>query len=736
MRVLTPFVATLLALTPALASARVVISEVMVHGAEFVELHNVGSDPVELRGYHLTGDVRFAFAHSTTLAPDGYLVLSVQGERSLREAYGDVTSAGELSGRPSRKGELRLFDHAGQLLDSLRYRAPATPNLSLQRIDPTSAYKGPLNWAPAQPSPGRENSAQGSLPVPAVDELSYPGGSLSPDQRGRISLRLFSPASEAVEVWADWRTRAKQGSVQLQPAGERGAGWSRLAASLPPFPNQSLVSFGLRVVKGGESKQLEDESVSREPLHFFVFDGRIDTSEFPLYCFELPPQEHTRLLERPERSRFPTSFVAIHRGGISAIQSGVKLQVRGGSWTRNWLKRAWVMTMPGSARYQGQRQLNLRSGWHDPTMLRDLMGFEAYRRAGVPSPRARWVRVHINGEFCGLFTEVEMIDARFLDRNGLSGGALYQARPPQRNSAKEKADGRAYETMAGYQVHWNKVTRPKQSYQDLRDFIEGYTSRSGEELEAYFRRELDVERYVSYLAVTVFISHWDSLIKNYYWVRDQEGTGKWTVIPWDLDRTWGDHFEGDGANSDPILLGTEARMIAGNRKWWNRLRDKFLSVPSFCDMLHNRIEALMRGPLESGRLINEMRRRTKAGHELLRLDRGAWGFYEREKRKEGDIYSKGAVSEAAFASGLEILERYTQMRSGYLRSSLRGYFASRPRSARLYAGTTVKTAAPEPEAESKDVQTPGDRDRSLLLWLSLALFGYVALGFARHRDFT
>ncbi|MBL4849549.1 MAG: CotH kinase family protein [Planctomycetes bacterium] len=720
-----------------LAQARLVINEVMPGGAEFIELHNTGADPIDLEGHHLVGTARYTFGRGQVISPGGFLVLSVQGQRALQLAYGSsVESAGELSGRPSRAGSLRLFDRAGKLLDSARYRQ-GRPGNSAQRVDPSTEYRGPLNWRDAEPSPGRANAVVESFSGLGLDDLTYPRDYVSPKEGVPITARLFFDPKEEVRVVVEWKTRTAEGEVELRPSETRTRGWIRMSGEIPAAPDQSLVSFTVRALSGTRVTRISEDPLRGGPLRYFVFGGGIELTKFPLYCLELPTQEHTRLLERPERHRFPASFVAVRPGGVADIRSNVKIQVRGGSWTRNWLKRAWVLTFPKSQRFEGQRQINLRSGWHDPTMLRDLMGFEAFRRAGVPSPQARWVRVHINGRFCGVFTEVEMIDGRFLQRNGMAGGDLYQARPAQRNSRKfEKADGRAYDTLASYRVNWNKVTRRDEGYQPLRDFIEGYHACSGDELEAFFRQELDVERYVSYLAVTTFISHWDSLIKNFYWVHDTEQSGKWIVIPWDLDRTWGDHFKGEGSNADPVLLGTKAYMIAGNRKWWNRLRDRFLSLPVFKDMLYNRLVELSQGALESTRLIHEMRNRFALGKGILLLDREEWGFYERHKSSDGvDVYTRGEVSEAEFKHGMDVLVRYTALRSGFLRRSVRTYFSGRPRGVRRESSVSPSATDKEFEGAGAEAEEAGERDRGILIVLALALFCYVALGKARQGSF-
>ena len=66
---------------------------------------------------------------------------------------------------------------------------------------------------------------------------------------------------------------------------------------------------------------------------------------------------------------------------------------------------------------------------------------------------------------------------------------------------------------------------------------------------------------------------------------------KWLVIPWDLDRTFGDLWRGsfDQANL-PLLLGTKPRP---GPTGWNRLEDRFLSEPILRTRFLNRLDELL-----------------------------------------------------------------------------------------------------------------------------------------------
>jgi len=45
----------------------------------------------------------------------------------------------------------------------------------------------------------------------------------------------------------------------------------------------------------------------------------------------------------------------------------------------------------------------------------------------------------------------------------------------------------------------------------------------------------------------MILSDWDGFFNNFFAYHDVHGSGKWTMYPWDQDKTWGHH---DGNNGE------------------------------------------------------------------------------------------------------------------------------------------------------------------------------------------
>ena len=80
-------------------------------------------------------------------------------------------------------------------------------------------------------------------------------------------------------------------------------------------------------------------------------------------------------------------------------------------------------------RFLGLRKISLDASWYDPTLLRDRLAYAYMRSHGVPAPCANSAELHINGQYYGLYKNVEYMDHEFLERvfsDELATGVLWK----------------------------------------------------------------------------------------------------------------------------------------------------------------------------------------------------------------------------------------------------------------------------------------------------------------------
>ena len=110
--------------------------------------------------------------------------------------------------------------------------------------------------------------------------------------------------------------------------------------------------------------------------------------------------------------------------------------------------------------YQGVKTFRLSQALRDPSMVREVLAYEIARKY-IPTPRANYTNLTINGEQRGLFVNVEAISEEFLQRNfGAADGSLFRANPEAKADEKDcsyKIGNLRYETnvncfMKGFEM--------------------------------------------------------------------------------------------------------------------------------------------------------------------------------------------------------------------------------------------------------------------------------------------
>ena len=329
-------------------------------------------------------------------------------------------------------------------------------------------------------------------------------------------------------------------------------------------------------------------------------------SNLPIYDIKMKASDLELMDMNPRAEEmYPATFTA---NGV--VYENVKIRYRG-QWARTWPKKPLKIFFNEDKPFEGQKRLNLNSSFRDPSFIRETLAYHIYRAAGAPASQSQLVRVHLNGEFRGLYVQVEQPDKAFLKRNDLKGLTIVKA-----SSRMKEADERTHATIEEYRMHYEQETQKEDEiYDELKQFCDGLASEK--DALAFFKKNVDLEKYINYLAATALAQNWDGYNKNHFLVYDAKGSKKWFVLPWDLDRALGDHWDWSfGRANLPLELGTQRLPgVTG----WNRMLDRFMSHPELRTRLANRIEELLRKEFTTEKLdpvIDQMHAAIKAEAEL------------------------------------------------------------------------------------------------------------------------
>ena len=596
--------------------ADIVISEVFynqpgsVETAEFVEVHNSGTETVDLSGWSFSEGIQFTFRDGQLLRAGDYVCV-VADLGAFLEEFPAGRSVGEYVGRLSNGGErLALFD--GQaIVDLVDYNDDEDwPSLadgegaSLELISVTESRCFPGNWAAGlPPTPSAENGAAGQPVRPMAYNVRVPDGVTSNDT-ALISARAYAPGGFD-RLYARLDVDGVVTEVDLADGGEDGderAGDGRYSANAPSYPSTTLAKFKVVMRVGEDEFEFPPGSDESDFYAWHVYDGEIETNSPIIWLYLSAPKiaelDSLAQIRSTGDPRYP-QFDKTHDAFLvldDKVHRKVAVRHRGGFASRHAgrLKYSWKFTMPDWDLYNGRESLMVQGNmhWDDRWMrgdngLQDKLCFMTFDRLGVPSPRTRFIRLMVNGEFFGYHVELEAIRSPFLERHGLTGsGDLYKhGRSFQAHhfplSPGDYPDPRAY----------TKKSNDRNDYSSIREFCEDLAAaRAGgpAAIQAYLEEATDVDNYRRYLAGIILSTHWDSTNNNIHVYKNDLDADRWMRFPWDMDITWGYSRRmpppTQGHNLHPYD-GTN--LSGGNEFGVSALRDAFLRVPEYRDLLHD-----------------------------------------------------------------------------------------------------------------------------------------------------
>lgn len=240
-----------------------------------------------------------------------------------------------------------------------------------------------------------------------------------------------------------------------------------------------------------------------------------------------------------DKSSFPVTV----RDGAAALRGRIEVK---GSFTRQTKKKSLLIKLDGG-QWRGQSRISLNGMGTDASMMREWLSWELMRALGMVIPETRYTRLAINGADHGLFLRIEWIDPGMFARAGLG------------------ADGEFYHpydgafcgdlTPASLQPErkcWFKLAPRDNDFASLRALTEELRAQPVDSFHELVERRFDAESVINWFAVNALVTETDTYNKNYFLYLSRK-TGRWLVVPWDYDLTFGRAFDPDRPFPHTIL---------------------------------------------------------------------------------------------------------------------------------------------------------------------------------------
>ena len=281
----------------------------------------------------------------------------------------------------------------------------------------------------------------------------------------------------------------------------------------------------------------------------------------------------------------PKVKAIVREGGVVYTNVEVHLKGSAGSFrpvddnpglTLNFEKAA-----PGQT-FHGYHKLSLNNSVQDPSYLTEKICRELFEAAGVPAPHVGFATVELNGRDLGLRVMVEGWGKHFLKRYfDDTSGNLY--------------DGGFVQDINEH-LAVNSGDDPT-DHSGLRALIAAVGEQDPQQRFARLEQTLDMNRFLSFLAIDVMECDWDgyAMNRNNWRLFHDRGANRMVFFPHGLDQMFGVERTTPECPILPHMQGRVARAVMstseGRRRYLERISQLYTNV-WHVDSLLKRVDEL------------------------------------------------------------------------------------------------------------------------------------------------
>ena len=228
-------------------------------------------------------------------------------------------------------------------------------------------------------------------------------------------------------------------------------------------------------------------------------------------------------------------------------------------------------------RLYGYRTLNLLNGHADPSFLREVL-FSRLARDYIPTTKANFVKLVINGESWGVYINAQQFNRDFLEENfGTRGGVRWKIPP-----SFDAEGGLSYigDDLELYKKTFViKSRETPEAWEDLMNLCRTFSDTPDEEIEAALKPIFDIDGALWFIALENVLTDHDSYInKGKDYALYQDPTGRFHPISIDNNETFrfaGGRGPGQWPDGDNPMLSPDGHSDNPDRPIISRL----LAIP-------------------------------------------------------------------------------------------------------------------------------------------------------------
>ncbi|HET9934575.1 MAG TPA: CotH kinase family protein, partial [Polyangiaceae bacterium] len=178
--------------------------------------------------------------------------------------------------------------------------------------------------------------------------------------------------------------------------------------------------------------------------------------------------------------------------------------------------------------FHGLHRLTLNNMIEDPSFIAERLAYDVYRAAKLPAPRCNSALVYVNGDFYGVYANIESEDKTFLSRWFASNdGNLYEE---GNHDFLTGADGY-------FDLETNEAANDRSGLLQLIAVTEAADATNFSETVGV---SLNLEHFLRYVAAEAAVNQWDGyaytmFYPNNFRIYEDPKDGRFVFLPWGMD---------------------------------------------------------------------------------------------------------------------------------------------------------------------------------------------------------
>lgn len=251
-----------------------------------------------------------------------------------------------------------------------------------------------------------------------------------------------------------------------------------------------------------------------------------DPERLPRFDIELPAESVSALAQAPDVYVHGT----LRYGDETVADIGVRIKGEGSLRTlqeKAAFKLKFDEFVPKQS-FHGLRRMTFNNMVEDPSFLAERLAFHFFREIGLPAPRCNHALIYVNGDFFGLYANLEAEDKTFLRRWFESdAGNLYE-------------EGQVDFEPGNETIFDLETNEEKNDRSDLTALIAAIASAEPASFLEDVGAQLDMQHFLAFTAAEAAVNQWDMYgytvfyPNNFRLYRDPTRQ-KFVMLPWGMD---------------------------------------------------------------------------------------------------------------------------------------------------------------------------------------------------------